>query len=74
MKKFKDMIPKAQESRTYDPSYSQAEVDLSVHIREVANKITNTCEVEFDLTQEQGDLIYHLVLDGLRYLKNYPRE
>lgn len=47
---------------------------LVSRIYDFAAKKSQDAEIEFDLTSNQGDLVYNSIITALLYLKDYPKD
>lgn len=76
MIKFNDLVQtKATQSKKADTMENFNKEELLVsRIYEFAAKTAQDAENAFNLTSNQGDLVYNSTITALLYLKDYPKE
>ena len=79
MTKFNDLIQtKATHSSAGKKidnmeNFNKEELLVS-RIYDFASKVSQDAENKFNLTPNQGDLVYNSIITSLLYLKDYPKE
>ena len=79
MKKFNDLIKSKTTNSLVGKkidiveNFNKEELLIS-RIYDFAAKKSQEAENEFNLTSNQGDLVYNSIITALLYLKDYPKE